>query len=460
MAANRFGPEAVRDDFVPKEDYLDPEFAKAEFDNLWPKVWQIVCRFEEIPKVGDYVTYDIGNDSIIVIRSGEKETDVKAFHNTCPHRGTQLVDGGSCGHTKQFVCPFHGWRFAIDGKKTHVPDEKDWGDSLKNLTLSGVKVDFWGGWVWINMDPNCQPLADFLEPVKGMCEKYEFEKLRFAWYKTAIVPANWKTVVEGFNEFYHVQTTHAQMLAYTNDYSITKEMGRHGWVAYDANSGFPLGRSPRLPPKEEKDYRQYIFQFSECLKHDLQTMQTERAYQAIQRLKTEVSADAQPAEVLQKYGEFIYEAAIKDGAGWPADLTPDYMAKSGYDWHVFPNTIFLHGSVESVLWYRMRPNGTDVNSCIFDIWSLERFAPGKEPPLKREYYADWEKAEWPKIFIQDFTNMPKVQKGMMSRGFKGGLTNPVQERTVSNFHRTLRRFMQDPHADDHIYKQVPKNAAE
>jgi hypothetical protein len=183
-------------------------------------------------------------------------------------------------------------------------------------------------------------------------------------------------------------------------------------------------------------------------------MQTERAYQATQRLKTEVPANAPPGEVLQKYGEFIYEAAIKDGAGWPADLTPDYMAKSGYDWHVFPNTIFLHGSVESVLWYRMRPNGTDVNSCIFDIWSLERFAPGKEPPIKREYYADWEKADWPLIFIQDFTNMPKVQKGMKSRGFKGGLTNPIQERTVSSFHRMLRRFMQDPHADDHVHKQA------
>jgi phenylpropionate dioxygenase-like ring-hydroxylating dioxygenase large terminal subunit len=117
------------------------------------------------------------------------------------------------------------------------------------------------------MDPNCQPLSDFLEPMKAMCEKYEFEKLRFAWYKTAIVPANWKTVVEGFNEFYHVQTTHAQMLPYTNDYSITKEMGRHGWVAYDANAGFPLGRSPRLPPKEEKDYRQYIFQFTDLPVH-------------------------------------------------------------------------------------------------------------------------------------------------------------------------------------------------
>src|SRR5262249_52592354 len=159
-------------------------------------------------------------------------------------------------------------------------------------------------------------------------------------------------------------------------------------------------------------------------KHDLGAMQTERAYQASLRLKDEAAADTPPGEVLQKFGEWTVEAAIKEGSGWPEGLTADYMAASGYDWHVFPNTVFLHGSVEAVLWYRMRPHPTEVEKSIFDIWSLERFAPGAEPELKREYYQNWRDFDWPLIYVQDFENMPRVQKGMRSRAFAGSRTSP------------------------------------
>jgi phenylpropionate dioxygenase-like ring-hydroxylating dioxygenase large terminal subunit len=456
MASRSFPPEDVRDDYVPKEDFFDPEFARLEAERLWPKVWQIACRLEEIPKVGDYLTYDILTDSIIVVRTGENE--VRAFHNACPHRGNQITEG--CGHAKQFVCSFHGWRFGLDGRCISVTDRKDWGDCLKDedVGLSNVQAGLWGGWVWINMDPDCQPLEQYLEPMRSKCDRFEFEKLRFAWYKTTIVPANWKTVVEAFTEFYHVQTTHQQMLVYTNDYSTSRAMGRHGWISYDSGTGLPIGRSPRLPPKEEPDFRNYILEYAEQFKNDLGAMQTDRAYQAVQRLKVETTAEMSPIEVLTKWGEFTYEAAIKEGAGWPADLTPEYLAESGFDWHVFPNTVFLHPAVEAVLWYRMRPNGNDPESCIFDIWSLERYPPGKEPPLKREFYADWRDGEWPLIYRQDFQNSPKVQKGMRSRGFRGARPSPVQERAIANFHRVLRRFMQDPHADDDLGPEPVRKA--
>jgi hypothetical protein len=111
---------------------------------------------------------------------------------------------------------------------------------------------------------------------------------------------------------------------------------------------------------------------------------------------------------------------------------------------VFPNTIFLH-TADGVLWYRARPNGRDHDSCIFDVWSLERYVPGKEPPLKREFYSDWRQAEWPLIYKQDFVNLNSLQRGMKSRGFAGQRTNPVQERVIINFHRALRRFLRDPH---------------
>lgn len=446
MSEPAFPPEEVRDDFVPKEDFFDPAFAKLEAERLWPKVWQIVCRLEEIPTPGDFYTYDILRDSIIVVRSGPEE--VRAFHNVCPHRGNQLIHG--CGHAQQFVCSFHGWRFGTDGKNIKIVDSDDWGDCLKSgdADLVPVQVGLWGGWVWLNMDPDCQLFEQFLEPMKSKCDLLEFDKLRFAWYKTTVVDANWKTVVEAFTEFYHVQTTHRQMLSYTRDYSTSRAMGRHGWISYDSGAGLPIGRSERLQPlDQEPDFREYLYEYGEQFKNDLAAMQSERAYQTIQELRN-LPEGASPIEVLTKWGEGIYQKAIDCGSGWPEGLTPEYMAETGFDWHVFPNTVFLHPAIEAVLWYRMRPHGDDPEKCLFDIWSLERYPPGQEPPLKREFYENWRDGDWPLIYRQDFTNIPKVQKGMRSRGFKGGRPSPKQERAISNFHRRLRVFLQDPHADD------------
>jgi phenylpropionate dioxygenase-like ring-hydroxylating dioxygenase large terminal subunit len=448
MKRSEFSPDDVRDYFIPKEDYVDRAFHEAEKDKLWPRAWQTACREADIPNAGDYIVYDIVDDSVLVVRGGDGL--VRAFHNFCPHRGTLLAEGR--GRAKQFVCSFHGWRFGTDGRCIKVIDRQDWGGCLgkSDADLVPVQAGVWGGWVWINMDPDCQPLADFLEPMKSRCELFEFEKLRPAWHKCVVVEANWKTALSAFTEFYHVQETHSQMLTYTQDYSISRAMGRHGWMSYQGGTGLPVGRSPRLPPKEVPDFRDYLFEYANQFRDDLRAMQTERAYQATQRLHTEASADTPPEEVAAMWGRFIYEAAIESGAGWPEGLTPEYLAESGFDWHVFPNTVFLHPAVEAVLWYRFRPYGDDHTRALMDVWSLERFAPGTESEVKSEFYEDWRDGDFPLILRQDFLNIAKVQRGMKSRGFRGGRTNPVQERAVSHFHKVLRRFIENPHADDSL----------
>ncbi|MDR2858710.1 MAG: aromatic ring-hydroxylating dioxygenase subunit alpha [Novosphingobium sp.] len=448
-----YSPDDVRDDRVPKADFLDRAFHELEKEHLWPKVWQIACREDDIPKNGDYIVYDIIDDSIIVCRGPDGQ--VRAFHNVCPHRGTLLAEGR--GNARQFVCPFHGWRFATDGRCIKVIDRQDWGSCLAagDADLVPVQAGLWGGWVWINMDPACQPLAAFLSPMQEKCELFEFARLHPAWHKTVTVPANWKTVLGAFTEFYHVQTTHAQMLTYTRDYSISRAMGRHGWVSYAGGTGLPVGRSDRLPPREIADFREHLFEYADQFRNHLKAMQTERAWAATQRLRSEVSADAAPEEVLGKWGQFIHEAAIASGAGWPEGLTPEYMAESGFDWHVFPNTVFLHPAVEAVIWYRFRPCGDDHTRTIFDVWSLERYADGQAPAIAHEVYEDWRDGDYPLIFRQDFENIPRVQQGMKSRAFKAARTSPVQERAISHFHRTLRRFLADPHADDALGPEPP-----
>ncbi len=449
MTKPAFPVEEVRDDLIPLADYLDRDFAALEARNLWPKVWQQACRLEEIEKVGDFVVYEILDDSILVVRTGEGEADIAAMHNVCPHRGTLLAEG--TGHVREFLCPFHGWRFGLDGENLEVVDRGDWGNCLADAdtNLSRIQHGVWGGWVWINMDPDCQPLAEFLEPMASRCGLHEFEKLRLAWYKTTTVEANWKTTMEAFMEFYHVQTTHRQMLTYTRDYSTSRGMGRHGWMSYEFDTGLPVGRSERLEPKEVADFREYLYEYGRQFKEDLGTMQTERGFQAIQRLR-ELPADTPPEEVLAQWGANIYTAAIESGAGWPEGITPEYMAETGFDWAVFPNTVFLHPAIESVLWYRFRPHPDDFEKTVMDTYSLERFAPGEQPEWEHQVFARPEDGDYPLIYRQDFENIPRVQKGMKSSGFRAARTNPYQERAIANFHRRLREFLIDPHAGDNL----------
>ena len=103
---------AQRDDFMlPKDIYLSPQIAKLEKERLWPRVWQIAGRMEQLRNVGSYLTYDIGDDAVIVIRVSE--TGFKAFHNACQHRGRRLLDAE--GQIQEIACRFHGWRWRLNG---------------------------------------------------------------------------------------------------------------------------------------------------------------------------------------------------------------------------------------------------------------------------------------------------------------------------------------------------------
>jgi phenylpropionate dioxygenase-like ring-hydroxylating dioxygenase large terminal subunit len=94
---------------VSKENYLSPEFLNLENKHLWPRVWQVACRADEIPNAGDYLVYDVADETIVVVR--RENGDVDAFHNVCPHRGRQIMVG--CGHAVNFRCRYHNWTYAL-----------------------------------------------------------------------------------------------------------------------------------------------------------------------------------------------------------------------------------------------------------------------------------------------------------------------------------------------------------
>lgn len=446
MTVHETAPQPTRVDFVPQGPYISPQFLQLENERMWPKVWQVACRLEEIPHVGDYVTFDVIGESIIVTRlTGDK---IKAYYNVCQHRGRRLTSG--CGHASKFHCAYHGWQWNLDGSVLRILDEEDWAGcpsmAKEDLALKEVLVDTWGGFVFINMDPHAEPLAKYLAPVPEFTDCFEFEKMRYRWYKSVRLPCNWKVALEAFNEGYHVAATHPQILDTQGD-DVTRSFayGKHGMFGYSTATRLPGTPSSRTGKPIPEDIRPGLVRFYQLMEDQLKAIFTDRDNEATKRVMTELEPTQDQFLVLGKAMQFQREAAIADGAGWP-DISFEQMAKAGTDWHVFPNLVFLLYP-DGALFYRARPDGDNPDSCLFDIWSLKRYAPGTEPAINREFYHgvdDWKTDTVEKfglILSQDFVNMGQVQQGMKSRGFAGARTNPLQETSISNFHRELHEYV-------------------
>jgi phenylpropionate dioxygenase-like ring-hydroxylating dioxygenase large terminal subunit len=421
---------------IDKESYYSAEYLRLENERLWPRVWQMACREEEIPKVGDYLTYEVGDESIIVVRTLDGE--IRAHYNVCQHRGRQLTEG--CGHALRFHCRFHGWQYELDGSNAHIVDEGDWDGELdaKDLGLPSVRVDTWGGWVFVNPDDDCEPLADFLGEAAEILAPFELQRMRYRWRKWLVMPCNWKVALEAFNEGYHVRTTHTQVLRWSDDPSRSAIYGKHAMFGFPEPAGIFGTGSARLGQVTD-DNREPLAEFYRYMKRALDSNMTDTMVAAAQRLP-ELPDGTSPLQVLEELGRMAIEDDARRGVAWP-NVTPEQLLKAGTDWHIFPNMVFLQQPT-NLLGYRARPNGDDPDTCIFEVYGLERFANGGEPVVENLRNDDiYDEDFWGEILLQDFQQMAATQRGMKSKGYAGPVINPLQETALSNFHRVYHGYL-------------------
>lgn len=441
----------------PAEAYISRDYAEAEAERLWSQVWQQAGRVEEIPEVGSYITYNIGHDSVLVVRTAVDV--IKAYHNVCPHRGRRLVGnncgGGhgllpqskgehsACGRQGSFACPYHAWTFNLDGKATHILDKEDWQGALtdERSGLEPVQVDTWGGWIWINMDPAAGPLRQYLEPVATLLDPFEFDKMRYRFRLWGVFDCNWKVALEAFLEPYHVAGTHPQLTKYGDFYAWSKALGLHGNDGYDTKDHVDDGTAAKTTvhrAAKGDDARLTIARMQQEFWDTIGASTTETLVKAAQRLVDELPAGTPPHEVHHHWIERAKADDAARGVDWPA-ISDDEMAAAGLALSIFPNMNLIPGPTFS-LYYRVRPYGTDPDKCIYEAVALDRFPPGEEP--RTEWvFAEQDLAAWPHVIAQDISNMVEMQRGLKSRGFRGNLPNPWQERKVTNLHRGLARFM-------------------
>ena len=425
---------------ITPEAYISPEYAKAERDKLWRKTWLQAGRVEDIPEVGNFITFDILDDSILIVRSAPDT--IKAFYNVCTHRGRRLVDTpkgarNARGTKANFVCGFHAWTFNLDGACTYIQDREHWQGQLDDddTRLGPVKVDTWGGWVWINMDPDCEPLRDYLEPAATLLDPYQLENMRYRWRKWIIFDCNWKVALEAFNETYHVPGTHPEFMAFGDFPGWARNHGKHSNIGYDAPKDMDENQG-KLRVGTGEDARISTAEMQNYTWEAANTNTTQTMVDAANRLKDELPEGTPPAQVLQHWIATSRADDEKRGVFWPK-VDPSHATKAGTSWQIFPN-FQIGQAVNNMLCYMARPYGNDPDKCYFEAAVYELFPEGQAPETEWEYT---ERDDWPPVLQQDFANMEAVQQGMKNNGFRHTQPNPYRERAIPSLHYNLAKYM-------------------
>jgi phenylpropionate dioxygenase-like ring-hydroxylating dioxygenase large terminal subunit len=412
-------PHAVEQaDRIPKERYYDPEFFQLEADLLWPRVWQMACRLEEIPRPFDFVEYQILDQSIVVVRN--EDMSVTAFQNACRHRGVKLASG--CGECPDgFTCPFHGWRYGPDGTNTGVPRRRSFAEHNRepgDIDLVPVRSDIWGACAWINLDPDAPPLRDCLEPFATSLDAWKVESLRTEWWYACRLPVNWKLAVEAFVEAYHVPQSHPQLVIPTR-YGLPQSGSFDATAFVDADIRYLRAMSDGMAGMVHAD--------------DVAIAE------GLREIDLPVEADAAMVEWKRVLNDAVTEWHRGRGADVP-DLNE--LAAAGLDvefFQGFPN-YFVLPMYSSASSYRFRPLGPE--ETLMEIWSLTRVGEGEERgrPTRPE---PWEHDDprWPPIPAQDFSNVPRQQSGLHARGFEYMRLSAELEGHISNFERTIDGYL-------------------
>lgn len=434
MADTRQVPFKITEpDRISSQRYFNEEFYKAEVEHLWPHVWQMACRLELIPEVGDWIEYENLGKSVIVVRTKD---GVKAYHNACRHRGVPLNDGQTHGNCKGkgFICPFHGWRWNMEGDCTfvygrHLFEERQLDQA--DLALAPCRVELAGGCAFINHDDNAPSLAASLGPVMKALDAHGMQNMRSEWWFGTVLPANWKVAMEAFMEGYHVMRTHPQLQ-------------RTAPALYNSMYGFDTGGigvpiNPDLSGKENIIANMKHFE----LLHSGMAGMISKDELEIARPLVDAEFPEDPMQAVMMFFGMIQDQITKQLSAKGVPI-PDLNAVCVSDpvnavEFLFPHYFLLpfFGCMSS---YRIRPLGPE--SCLFELWSLAPFAPGTEPEVPREMtMLPYDSQEFPEIPRQDYSNIPIQQKGMHATGFDFMRLSHEKEGLISNYQRIIDGYI-------------------
>jgi choline monooxygenase len=216
---------------VPAGRYSDQAFYDLEMKRLWRKTWLHAGHLSELPENGSYKLFEQLGLSIIISRG--KDGELRAFHNICRHRGSALLLEPK-GTARRFLCPYHSWGYAFDGKLVSVPEQQDFACLDKSERgLIPVRCETMRGMIYINMDMEAGPLADFIAPIERTLGDFPLQDMVVKNVVFTEMDCNWKAAYDNFLEIYHVNTVHANSIApYLDSKTFVVSLFKNGHASF------------------------------------------------------------------------------------------------------------------------------------------------------------------------------------------------------------------------------------
>ncbi|MEX2274415.1 MAG: aromatic ring-hydroxylating dioxygenase subunit alpha [Actinomycetota bacterium] len=248
------------------DDYTSDATYDEERERIWWGDWVCLGRSEEVAAAGDYVVRDLAGESVFITRNSDGKA--RGFYNVCSHRGTKFLDEGCGSVRKAFKCPYHAWTYDLNGKLLGTPNVQE-GEHFdrSRYPLHGFAVDEYAGFLWVNLSKEPRPLMEALtdgaESITAF-ERFQMQDLRIGARIVYEVAANWKIVVENYNECLHCPTVHPELVQVVPLFRFgevwdeqTRDDGN--WMMEGATSFTATGQSelPKFPELLPDDYKMY-----------------------------------------------------------------------------------------------------------------------------------------------------------------------------------------------------------
>lgn len=406
---------------VPRARYVSREFHDLEVERLWKRVWQMACREEELPEAGSHVLYEVADLSLVVIRSDAHT--IRAFHNSCLHRGTQLRT--EPGRVQVLRCPFHGFTWNLDGTLREVPCAWDFPHLDRTaLCLPEARVGTWGGFVFVNPDPLAPPLEEYLGTLPEHFAHFPLEDRWKSAHAAKVLPCNWKVALEAFLEAWHTFAVHPQLVTTSGDTITQYDVfpGERHWSRMITPVGVPSDHVTRDVSNEEVLASMLLTRGEPV---EMPPGATVRA----------VLADRMRASLAQRTGRDFSHVS-------------DSEALDGIQYFVFPNFAPWAGYLTPLV-YRFRPWADDPGSCLAEVMLLDPLPAGPRPaPAAMRWLEDHEGfADVPElgflgpILDQDTATVGRVQRGLRASVRDEVLLARTQEVRIRHFHQVLGEYL-------------------
>lgn len=420
-------PQFLGNEDIAFDRYTSQAFFNQEMAQMWPRTWQWACREEHIAEIGDYYVYEIGHNSVFIVRSSD--STIKAYVNSCLHRGTKFREGSTDGTCTEIRCPFHGWTWSLEGELLRVPYEWDAPHvAERDFSLPQVSVDCWGGFVFINLDPDADPLGDYLAPIPKHFSNFAMQDRFVELHIEKELDCNWKAAKEAFIENYHTQETHPQLLLGSDDegtqYDVFTDYVSRFFCAFGVS-----GPSVDPAPTEQELVDMMLVGDRSVLGDALHVKPGETARIVMARVLRRVLGETYNCD-LSRFTD------------------TEMIDVSQYG--VFPNMI-LFPQLSLPMVYRFRPLGNDPSRTLFELLILRPTPETGNKPLPADPIRLTEPQSFTsvsgldenlaKVYDQDTGNLRAQQEGFLAARKHGETLLNYQEVRIRLLHQTLDKYL-------------------